>query len=459
MLKKLSFFSLTLMISPTLQATEAVNRWIPRLALENIQEGWGIGAGGRIESPILKETTPFGDNLPLVSYHNPKFYLFGSSLGFHALKEKDFSIDLIGQYRFEGYKNDDSAYLNDLKGRRNTFDAGVSLNYLQNWGELRFDALADTLNRHKGYEFTTSYSKRFQMGDFTFEPYLQGTYQSKKLTDYYYGVHLDEIKADRPFYEPKAGFNSQLGFNVRYQLTQNSLLLANFAATALSNEIQNSPLIKEKTQLSGFLGYHYNFGAYKQNSPTLGLKENTGKWYFRMIGGLGTDTKLNEIIRGKINTHPDKMAILGFDIGKALIEDFHDLPIDFVWKAGFLRHFEKDHQVDFNQYNLALKAYYKLDLPIKTRLGIAQGLSYAEKVPYLELSDAKDKPDEVSHWLLHLDVSIDANLGDIFQSKSMDNCFLGFAISHRSGVFGSVELFNRIYGGSNYNSLYIECVR
>ena len=455
---RIIFFSF-LLLSSTLQADEAINRWIPRLALENINEGWGIGVGGRIESPILKETTAFGDTVPLMSYHNPKFYLFGSSLGFHAIEKDDFKMDLIGQYRFDGYKNDDSVYLNGLKERKNTFDAGISLSYLQNWGELRFDALADTLGRHKGYELTASYSKQFKTDDFTFEPYLQGTYQSKNLVDYYYGVHPDEIKGDRPLYEPKAAFNPQLGLNVRYQLTQNALLLANFAATSLGNEIKNSPLIKEKTQFSGFLGYHYNFGGYKQNSSNLGLKENTGKWYFRMIGGLGTDTKLNEIIRGKINTHPDKMAIAGFDVGKAIVEDFQGLPIDFVWKAGFLRHFEKNHQDDFNQYNLALKAYYKFDLPVKTRIGIAQGLSYADKVPYLEISDAKDKPDEVSRWLLHLDVSIDANLGDIFNSKTVDNCFLGFAISHRSGVFGSVELFNRIYGGSNYNSLYLECVR
>lgn len=457
MFKKLVVF--TLMLPSTLQATEAVNRWIPRLALENINEGWGIGVGGRIESPILKETTAFGDTVPLMSYHNPKFYLFGSSLGFHAINESDFKLDLIGQYRFDGYKNDDSVYLNGLKGRKNTFDAGISLNYLQNWGELRFDALADTLGRHKGYELTASYSKQFKLNDFMFEPYLQGTYQSKKLVDYYYGVHSDEVLSDRPLYEPKGSFNPQLGLNVRYQLTQNSLLLANFAATSLGNEIKNSPLLKEKTQFSGFLGYHYNFGGYKQNSSNLGLKENTGKWYFRMIGGLGTDTKLNEIIRGKLNTHPDKMAIAGFDVGKAIIEDFQGLPIDFVWKLGYLRHFEKKGREDFNQYNLALKAYYKFDLPVKTRVGIAQGLSYADKIPYLEVSDAKDKPDEVSHWLLHLDVSIDANLGDIFNSKTVDNCFLGFAISHRSGVFGSVELFNRVYGGSNYNSLYLECVR
>jgi len=73
---RIIFFSF-LLLSSTLQADEAINRWIPRLALENINEGWGIGVGGRIESPILKETTAFGDTVPLMSYHNPKFYLFG----------------------------------------------------------------------------------------------------------------------------------------------------------------------------------------------------------------------------------------------------------------------------------------------------------------------------------------------------------------------------------------------
>jgi len=35
---------------------------------------------------------------------------------------------------------------------------------------------------------------------------------------------------------------------------------------------------------------------------------------------------------------------------------------------------------------------------------------------------------------------------------------LGFAVSHRSGVFSSVDMFGNVSGGSNFNTLYIEYV-
>ena len=46
------------------------------------------------------------------------------------------------------------------------------------------------------------------------------------------------------------------------------------------------------------------------------------------------------------------------------------------------------------------------------------------------------------------------NIGKVFDYKPLKNTYLGYAIKHRSGIFGLIN--NVSHGGSNYNTLYIE---
>jgi outer membrane protein len=58
--------------------------------------------------------------------------------------------------------------------------------------------------------------------------------------------------------------------------------------------------------------------------------------------------------------------------------------------------------------------------------------------------------------LLYLDPSVDVNLGDLLRAKSLRETYLGMGVSHRSGVFGSAQLFNNVDGGSNFIYAYLE---
>ena len=55
------------------------------------------------------------------------------------------------------------------------------------------------------------------------------------------------------------------------------------------------------------------------------------------------------------------------------------------------------------------------------------------------------------------DYSIDFNLGDAFNKRSWKKCYSGFAIHHRSGIFANADMYGNVDGGSNFNTLYIEC--
>jgi outer membrane protein len=186
------------------------------------------------------------------------------------------------------------------------------------------------------------------------------------------------------------------------------------------------------------------------------------KLYYRIAGGLATDTDLQKIVRGDLEIDDRHTGILGFELGKPLVEDVYGLPVDLVAKVGLIRHFERGLQDDFNQYTLSIKAYYKKfpwSNKIRTRLGLANGLSYADQIPFVERESLEGRKRNTSHLLHHMDLSFDMNLGDIFNSKTLKDCFFGIAISHRSGMFGKVSFYGDVDGGSNYNMFSIECLR
>lgn len=185
------------------------------------------------------------------------------------------------------------------------------------------------------------------------------------------------------------------------------------------------------------------------------------KIYYRLFGGLGTDEILLHILRGKISFNEERTGLLGFEIGTPLAERIFGYPIDLVAKLGLIRHLERGLQDDFNQYTVSTKAYFD-GFPwresLRTRFGLGVGLSYAERIPALEYKSLIDGGSNTSHLLLHLDVSLDLNLGDMLRSKSLDNCYFGVGVSHRSGVFGKIPLFNDTDGGYNYNVMNLECI-
>ncbi len=93
-----------------------------------------------------------------------------------------------------------------------------------------------------------------------------------------------------------------------------------------------------------------------------------------------------------------------------------------------------------------------------TRLGIGFGVSYAEKIPVTEQRSLAERGKNASHLLNYLDPSIDVSLGDIIRYQPLSKTFFGFAISHRSGIFGTSDILGNVDGGSNYLMMYFETV-
>ncbi len=181
-------------------------------------------------------------------------------------------------------------------------------------------------------------------------------------------------------------------------------------------------------------------------------------WVGRVHYGAASDKTLGEITSGQVRDH-DRNRVAGVSIGRPIVEDFRDWPIDFEWRIEVVR-FLEDGERDITGHKAYLKAYWK-GFPwsrwVRTRLGFGEGISYAWRVLRVEREEARKHDRNTSRLLNYLDVSIDLNAGDLFRARRLDRCWLGFLIDHRSGAFGLIDIFGRANGGSNYNSGYLEC--
>ena len=103
-----------------------------------------------------------------------------------------------------------------------------------------------------------------------------------------------------------------------------------------------------------------------------------------------------------------------------------------------------------------MKFYYTIPLPVRIKFGFGEGISYINRVTFLEGNELKNKGYVLSHLMNYLDFSVDVNVGDIFGNNTLKRLWLGDYIHHRSSIFELAQQFGRIKGGSNYPSFYLQ---
>jgi outer membrane protein len=177
------------------------------------------------------------------------------------------------------------------------------------------------------------------------------------------------------------------------------------------------------------------------------------KYSLRVGYGLASESDLSEILMGDFGKHPRDLSVYFLDAGYLLKKDFFNLPID-VYAKGGLAYFNEDEFSDTMEMTIYLKFYWNMDfLDNRVRLGFAEGLSYTLDTLETEYFEAQMDDEPTSQFLNYLDISVDFDLGKLVRYRPLNETYVGYAIKHRSGVFG---LFNGVHGGSNYNTFYLE---
>jgi len=190
---------------------------------------------------------------------------------------------------------------------------------------------------------------------------------------------------------------------------------------------------------------------------------------YRWRGGLhyfqGTTSDLGEVITGTgAMIAPNGVrASLGYVFAKEL----WGLPIEFLGEGGLMWHNEQDTQDDVWQSTLAIKlawTEFPWDEHLRTRLAVAEGLSYVSHIPYTEKRNRGS--DSSRHLLNYLELSVSFNCGDLYDllpfddsSDDLQRAWLVLSVPHRSGiwgVFGRDKNGDVIKGASNYVALGVE---
>lgn len=427
----------------------------------------GLGFVTRIEtSPYVGGGTRY-DLLPLYLYEGDRLFLHANRVGIKLINEGDRIKDGIGQrldlfleQRLEGHPIGDRLppSLAGMAPRDSGIDLGLSYRYSQRWGTLQAELVHDVGSTYKGSEARFGYSYDWRSGALLLRPTISVSFRDAKLNNYYYGVTPGEAIAGRPAYAPGAGMNTQIGLYASYDISQRWRLLGGLSATYLDKTIQNSPIVQKRVLPAVYIGAAYDFGGHKREWA----EENTPT-YFKALYGRASEPSchLAKIITARCasldNTTPT--SISGIQVGKPFINQLNGWPLDFAGYVGLTHHNERGLQSNGVQVDLFMKAIY-YGFPwsdkVKTRLGLGVGVSMAQRVPYTEVTSQAAGGKTTSRLLNYLDPTIDVSLGDIFGSRALKETYLGFGVSHRSGIFGSSRLLGNVNGGSNYLYTYIE---
>ena len=401
------------------------------------------------------------DLVPLYLYNGRYLFFRGTAGGLHIVHTDNFELNVMGRYRFTKLDPDRNEFYAGLEERKQTVDGGVEIRWRGKWGAVNANYLTDTLGRHEGQSAEVSYRYTFDRGSFSFSPFITWSWNSDKLTDYYYGVtEAEEVLPDRPAYTPGEAQWIGFGVNTTWWVSDRIQFFANLGFSGVDTAISESPLVEEDTQSAFFAGGTYVFGNVRKPESFI-TSERAGEWSWRVNYGYQADGNIvSEIDHGDFSksTYADT-NIGGVTFGKLLTDGPR---IDFTGKLAVFRHFEEDEgNGNFWSYALYMMAtgigYSPWTDEEVFRYGFGFGMSYAETVPIAEQRKQAEKGENTARFLNYLELQLDFPLRRLFKAKSMKNCYAGLTVVHRSGIFGTSDLLGDVSGGADWITAHFEC--
>lgn len=239
----------------------SVNRYDVRLDAPAFESrAWGAGV------MTIFSSSPYrgGDTeirvLPLVTFIGEKFYVTGPLAGYNLVKNPFLSANIFAKLELAPDAFDDDKFLDGMENRRDTVMSGidVTLDVSDAW-RLDANVSTDLLDRHNGQEAALSLSRTFSYDTFNLSPGAGLTWRSHQYNDYYYGVQEKEATPERPAYKAGSSVDWFLKLSTRYALYGDWSLLGVIRVEFLGNEVQDSPIIDEKSVTSAFIGLSYAF--------------------------------------------------------------------------------------------------------------------------------------------------------------------------------------------------------
>lgn len=407
-------------------------------AKTNASPSWGLAMSYR--QATVPYATPAGDPhvaelVPQLYYDNGSVYLDGLEAGWRFYRQANWDLALEGHYRFVDIPK---GYQNQLQA--NHLDLGIGLRHQlsPDWS-VRLSLLNDE-QRAPYLPFALQWQQ--QDSDWRLGAQVGGRWKSADFNRRQYGLEQ---------YAPGSGLAWQAGLDARYRLYQQLHLLGRVEFERLESDVRHLPTMARSYQSQAFVGLGVFSDGDHHARTTLQARP-----YIRGGLGWGTPSNLSEIFAGHAKSDPFGSQLVSLFYGHPVSDSLLGLPLATYLTPGIALHPSHAAQDVIAEYVLAMKVFYTLPLPVRSRLGVAEGLSYVSRVPAMERSEMERKGYQPSKLLNYLDFSLEINLGDLFAHPKLRHSWLGYAIHHRSGIFETSSAFGRIKGGSNYQMLTLQ---
>jgi MipA family protein len=227
-------------------------------ASELIDKGSLMGAGAMmIESPykgVDDEIYP----VPVLIFESKQFFIDKTVAGYYFNdKSSPVRWAVIGSLRLQGYEADDSSDLDGMQDRDRAFDGGLRISWKNDIINMILEAVTDLSGTHEGQELRLTIDKELFQGFLT--PKAGVKWQSDDLTDYYYGVKPNEVRAGRAEYSADEDLEYMLGVTIGVPLGEKWALFGDIQCSFLGNEAENSPVVDKDALMRYVLGAVYRF--------------------------------------------------------------------------------------------------------------------------------------------------------------------------------------------------------
>ncbi|RYU66997.1 MipA/OmpV family protein [Aliivibrio finisterrensis] len=407
--------------------------------LKEKEKDWGIAAIIRTASiPYTTETETVSTFIPMMFFENDYVFINGMEGGVYLYQQSDWQLSALIRLRYFDLPKEVQN-----KAGGDVVDTGLQVRYSIN-NEWFFDTELMVDPEFRSY-MNFRLGAEIESGDWWFNPSIEARWKESEFNNYYYG--LNDSNNDRL----SAGVDVKAGVMSRYHVTSNLYLLGGSYVSRLDDSAYSSQYIDNRWEFEYFLGV-----GFFTDSSASSRKDITNKPYLRIAHGWATPSNIGDIIRLDSEKDPYNNQMTSVFYGLPLTDELFSLPIDLYLTPGYVQHWKSDVQILNSEFVVAIKAYATFSWPTKWRFGVAEGLSYINRVSYIEQSEMDRKGYKESKLLNYLDFSFDVNLGDLFNQRDLDGVWLGYSIHHRSAIFENSSQYGRIKGGSNYNSIYIQ---
>ncbi|NMR25814.1 MULTISPECIES: MipA/OmpV family protein [Pseudoalteromonas] len=215
------------------------------LAVISQNAGYDIGAESNVVPALLIN---YGD-----------FSLLGPEVKYNLHRGDEFTFDLTGSIRLDGYSADDDKFFTGMKDRDSTIDLGFALEYELGPVDVGFSMAADVLGKHEGYQAGLTFGHNFKFESTMLTPFIGLEYQSEELVDYYYGVRQEEVTTTRDFYQADAATQAVAGLRGMWWSGPHHRVIFRLEYSVLGSSIEDSPLVDGSNSYEFIMGYAYVF--------------------------------------------------------------------------------------------------------------------------------------------------------------------------------------------------------